>query len=291
MNDIGWIGLGIMGQAMAWNVAKGGFSLRVFNRSPDKCLPFKEKGIPVDRAPGGLVAHSQVIVLMVTGPEALAEMIHALTQQDLSGRIVINASTVSVAATEAAAQAVSVAGGDFLDAPVSGSMIPAQNGQLVFLAGGETSVLDRCRPLLATMGKAVVHCGAVGDGTRMKLAVNLMLANMVHGLSETLVFAEKIGLKLTDVISALQSGVMAAPLLKMKGDSIIARDFSAHFPLDLVFKDLNLILEEAGRRGAVLPVTAIVRESFNSAMAHGLGREDIGAVVCAIEAMSGLDRR
>ncbi|MBF0605524.1 MAG: NAD(P)-dependent oxidoreductase [Nitrospirae bacterium] len=288
MNTIGFIGLGIMGQAMAWNARKGGFTIRVCNRNPEKCYPFAEDHIPVTQNPADLLADSQALVIMVTGPEALKEIIHTLVQKNLSGRVIINASTVAVDTTLDAARAVTEAGGMFLDAPVSGSKIPAQTGQLVFLVGGDIEVLERCRPLMTTMGKVIWHCGAVGDGTRMKLAINLMLANMVHGLSETLVFAQKLGLKGEAVMQVIQSGVMAAPLLKMKGESILARDFSPHFPLDLVFKDLNLILDEAGRQGTVLPATSAVRESFNSAMAQGWGRDDIGAVVRALELMSGL---
>ncbi|MEO5329432.1 MAG: NAD(P)-dependent oxidoreductase [Magnetococcus sp. THC-1_WYH] len=288
MNTIGFIGLGIMGQAMAWNARKGGFTIRVCNRSPEKSRPFAAEGIPVTQNPADLLVDSHVLIIMVTGPEALREVIHPLVQKDLSGRVIINASTVAVDTTLEVARAVTEAGGMFLDAPVSGSKIPAQTGQLVFLAGGDHEVLERCRPVMETMSKIILHCGAVGDGTRMKLAINLMLASMVHGLSETLVFAEKIGLKGEAVMQVIQSGVLAAPLLKMKGESILARDFSPHFPLDLVFKDLNLILDEAGRHGTVLPATSAVRESFNSAMAHGWGRDDIGAVVRALELMSGL---
>ncbi len=287
LKHIGFIGLGIMGRAMAFNAARAGFAVTVTNRSPDKTIPFAEQGIPIAATIQDLAKACEAIVIMVTGPEALDEVVHALTRIPLTDKVIINCSTVSLAATLAAGAAIAQAGGTCLDAPVSGSKIPAETAKLVFLVGGDANTLERCHPLLAAMGSTILHCGPLGDGTRMKLAVNLMLANTIHALSETLVFAEKIGLDRQAVANAINSGVMASPLLKMKSDAMLKRDFAPHFPLDLVFKDINLILDEAGKNGAVLPATSAVRESFNSAMAHGRGREDIGAVLQALELMSG----
>ncbi|MBF0346025.1 MAG: NAD(P)-dependent oxidoreductase [Magnetococcales bacterium] len=291
MKQIGFIGLGIMGRAMAFNAVRSGFEVTVYNRSRDKSIPFADQGIPVADTIQDLVADCEAIIVMVTGPEALSDVVHALTRTQLGNKVIINCSTVSLAATLAAGEAIVRAGGTCLDAPVSGSKIPAETAKLVFLVGGDDKTLQRCHPLLSSMGSTILHCGPLGDGTRMKLAVNLMLANTIHALSETLVFAEKIGLQRQAVANAINSGVMASPLLKIKIDAMLNRDFSPHFPLDLVLKDLNLILDEAGKNGAVLPATAAVRESFNSAMAHGLGREDIGAILQAIEQQSGLKPR
>ncbi|HIJ84840.1 MAG TPA: NAD(P)-dependent oxidoreductase [Magnetococcales bacterium] len=288
MKHIGFVGLGIMGRAMALNAARAGFAVTVFNRSRDKTIPFADQGIPVADTIQALATDCEAIVVMVTGPEALDEVVHALTQAQLTNKVIINCSTVSLTATQAAGEAIERAGGAFLDAPVSGSKIPAETAKLVFLVGSDAHTLQRCHPLLSSLGSTILHCGPIGDGTRMKLAVNLMLANTIHALSETLVFAEKIGLQRQAVANAINSGVMASPLLKMKSDAMLNRDFSPHFPLDLVFKDLNLILDEAGKKGAALPATSAVRESFNSAMAHGWGREDIGAVLQVLELKSGL---
>lgn len=288
MKHIGFIGLGIMGQAMAFNAKRAGFAITVFNRSRDKTIPFSNQGIPVADSIQDLAKTCEAIVVMVTGPEALNDVVHALVQVPLTNKVIINCSTVSLAATLALGEAITQAGGSCLDAPVSGSKIPAETAKLVFLVGGDPHTLERSHPLLSSMGSTILHCGPLGDGTRMKLAVNLMLANTIHALCETLVFAEKIGLSRQAVAKAINSGVMASPLLKMKSDAMLNRDFAPHFPLDLVFKDLNLILDEAGKNGAVLPATASVRESFNCAMAHGHGREDIGAILQTIELLSGL---
>jgi len=192
---------------------------------------------------------------------------------------VINMSTVSPDATLAAAERVRAAGGRFVDAPVSGTVKPAQDGTLVVLAGGEDADLDAAEPLLQTMGKAVVRCGAIGQATRMKLVLNLMLGGMMQCLAEGLSLADSQGIDGKAVLQALAGGPMGAGLYQMKGDMMLDGQFAKQFPVDLMFKDLNLVLDTAGQAQLPLPMTAAVRESFNAARGLGYGDEDMAAVV------------
>lgn len=293
MQRIGFIGLGIMGGAMAHNVHRAGFQVAVFNRTPQRVQAFRERGIPVHSTPRSLAEACDAVVVMVTGPEALASVVGdpegGLTAGSLAGKVVINSSTVSPEATLQSAEWIAAAGGEFLDAPVSGSRIPAETATLVFLTGGDGQVLERCRPLLQAMGKAIIPCGGIGQGTRMKLAINLLLAGMVQALAESLILSRGMGLDPALLLQALGAGPLAAPILTLKGEAMTGRAFDKHFPLSLLFKDLNLILEEGGRRGIPLPATAALRECYNAAMARGLGDEDMAAVIKVLELLAGLE--
>ncbi|OSM00293.1 putative 3-hydroxyisobutyrate dehydrogenase [Magnetofaba australis IT-1] len=264
----------------------------MWNRSAQRSAPFQRDGITVSESPMALAQWADQVVIMVTDPAALLAVIDApngVAAGDLNGKTILNASTVSVEATQEAAKRVQAAGGRFLDVPVSGSKVPAETAQLVFLAGGEAADIDAARPLLDALGKTTVHCGAIGDGTRMKLAINLMLANLINGLCESLALTRKMGLPAQMFIDALNSGVMASPLLSMKGSALMARDFAPHFPLSLVAKDMDLIVEEARKQGAELPGAQAVRDAYAKAMERGLGDLDLAALMRSIEQDAGLE--
>lgn len=182
-------------------------------------------------------------------------------------------------ATAMAAEAVSSKGADFIDAPVSGSVKPAEDAALTVLAGGDSTALSRVMPVLKTMAKEVIECGDVGQGTRMKLVLNLMLGNMMQSLAEALTLGCGFGLEVDAILRSLGSGPMAAPMYQLKGKAIEAGNFSSQFPVHLMFKDLNLVLESAGKNHTPLPQTAATRKCFNTAMARGLGSSDMAAVV------------
>ncbi len=284
MQRIGFIGLGAMGAPMAWNIHGSGRSLSVYNRTPERAKPFADAGIAVHESPAAVAAESDAVVIMVTDPEALHAVLHgehgALAALR-PGVPVINMSTVSPEATLAAHEAVAAAGGCFVDAPVSGTIKPAQEGTLVILAGGLRGDVDDVTPLLECMGKTVIYCGEAGMATRMKLVLNLMLGGMMAVLGEGLALGQAMGLDAADIMSALGSGPMNAGLYQMKAPMMVERQFDKQFPVDLMFKDLNLVLDAAGRACVPLTATAGVRELFGAARALGYGDADMAAVVQA----------
>jgi 3-hydroxyisobutyrate dehydrogenase/2-hydroxy-3-oxopropionate reductase len=289
MDRIGFVGLGAMGAPMAWNVHDAGYDLGVFNRSSGPVEPFAEAGIDTYESPAAVAAESDAVVLMVTGPEAL----HAVTVGEegvatglAPGTAVVNASTVSTEATADAAAGVEEAGGDFVDAPVLGTVAPAEAGELLVLAGADDDVYRRVEPLLEVFGE-VKHVGGVGDGTSAKLTSNLLLGVMMEGFSEALAFAESQGLDLDVVLDFVQDGALGAPLFDYKGPVVAERDFSPQFPVDLLFKDLNLVLEEAGATATPLPATAASREAASATRALGYGEEDMMALVKHLEDVTG----
>jgi 3-hydroxyisobutyrate dehydrogenase-like beta-hydroxyacid dehydrogenase len=282
MKRIGFIGLGAMGSRMARNIAKGGYALGVYNRNLARAESFRAEGAAVHATPAELAADSEAVVVMVTDPVALADVLageQGLLAGLRKGALVINMSTVSPEATLAAARDIEDAGGRFIDAPVSGTVKPAEEGTLVVLAAGDSRDVDAAESLLRTMGKAVVRCGAVGQATRMKLVLNLMLAGMMQALAEGLSLAESQALDGAAVLEAISGGPLAAGLYTMKGGMMLGNEFSKQFPVDLLFKDLNLVLDAAGKAHQSLPMTAAIRETFSAARALGYGDEDMAAVI------------
>lgn len=286
MKNVGFIGLGAMGSAMAHNVRKGGFQLSVYNRTPDRCRSFQDAGIKVFTSPAELALSNDAIIIMVTDPVALNAVLNGdngilagLGNKPAGTSLVINMSTVSPDATLNTAREVNAVGARFVDAPVSGTVKPAEDGTLIILAAGEDSDLAMAEPLLNTMSKAVIRCGTVGQATRMKLVLNLILAGMMQSLAEGLSLAGTQGLDGHAVLNALSGGPLGAGLYQMKGNMMLAQEFHKQFPVDLMFKDLNLVLETAGQAHLPLPMTAAIRESFSAARGLGYGDEDMAAII------------
>lgn len=275
---------------MAWNLHDAGLLASVYNRTSAKAKPFADRDVPVAASPADLAEQVEVIVVMVTADEALHAVLEG-PQGVLSGlppdAIVVNTSTVSVEATEQAATAVEAAEGRFVDAPVSGTVGPAEEGTLTVLAGAAPPLLDEVQPVLEVVGNPVVHCGAVGAGTTTKLFTNLLLGNLMQAYAEALVFGQKHGLSLDHMQDVIDASPVGAPLFGYKGPVVEERDFEKQFPVDLLLKDLDLIAEAAERRGVYLPQTAATREAVNGAKALGHGDEDMAAVLKLLEAVSG----
>lgn len=294
MRTVGFIGLGSMGAPMAWNVSDAGFDLRVYNRTDERTKPFREEGIDVSPSPAAVAERANVVVTMVTNDDALCDVLggdDGVADGLSSETTVINTSTVSSEATESAAETVHEAGGRFVDSPVSGTIGPAEQGTLTILAAGEAEVVEDVRPVLEAMGDPVVDCGGVGQGTAMKHAINLLLGGMMQGFAEMLVLGKKRGLDVETMLSVVESGGMDAPLFDAKGEKIRSGSFDPDFPVDLLFKDLNLALSEGGDVGVPLPSTAATREAASATRALGHGEEDMAALIRYLETVGGVEVR
>lgn len=284
------VGLGAMGAPMAWNVADAGFDLQVYNRSPERTEPFAAEGVPVAETPAAAATGADAVVVMVTDGDAVMDV---LTGEDgvlasiADGAVVVNTSTVGPDATARAAEAVRAAGCAFVDAPVAGTVAPAEAGTLTVLAAGADETLDRVDDLLSAVGDPVLRVGDVGDGTRMKLAVNGLLGGMMGAFAESMVAASAGGLDVDDFLAAVGSGGLDAPLFEVKGEMVAAGEFDPSFPVELLWKDLRLATETAGDEGVPLQVIAAAREVAAGARGLGHGEADMAAMVRAIEAQAG----
>jgi 3-hydroxyisobutyrate dehydrogenase-like beta-hydroxyacid dehydrogenase len=279
---VGFAGLGVMGRPMAENILKAGFKLNVYNRTCARTEDLTRQGATAFKTPCELAQNSDIVIVMVTGAPELEEVISrddGIASGLSDGKTVINMSTVSPEATRIAAEMVESRQANFIDAPVSGSKVPAEQGTLVVLAGGDSELIDDHQELLLCMGKKVIRCGDIGSGTDMKLLVNMLLGNMMASFCESIVFGQKHGLDYDTLLETISAGALNSPLYSLKGEKIKAGDFEKHFSIDLLFKDLNLALTESDRQGIPLGVTSACREVFSGAVGMDLGDQDMCALI------------
>jgi 3-hydroxyisobutyrate dehydrogenase-like beta-hydroxyacid dehydrogenase len=288
---IGFAGLGLMGVRMARNLLKKGFPLTVWNRTPERCEPLAKEGARIAKNPWDLAEHSDVVVACVADPPAVERLVFA--EDGLLGGVrpgfrYLECSTVSPDLTRRVQAALRERGADALEAPVTGSKNGAENGTLLFMAGGDKAVYDELMPLMMAMGTKAIHCGEMGQGSTVKLIGNSVISFMLEALCEGIVLGRKAGVPLETIVEVIQASGYASPYYAFKGAAIARRDFDEHFAIDLLVKDQTLALEHAAALKVPMPGLAAVREVFQAARAQGYGREDIGAVVKALEKAAGL---
>ena len=243
MAKIGFIGLGIMGNAMAKNLIRGGFEVTVWNRTPGKCDELIELGARQAATPALLIEECPITFAMLADPAAAGEVCfgkEGVLEGIRQGKGYVDMSTVDAETSRQIAQAVTGAGGRFLEAPVSGSRKPAEEGTLIFLAAGDRSLFDEATPCFDKMGKKTLYLGEVGNGAQMKLTVNMIMGGMMAVFCEGLALGTKAGLDASDILDVIGAGAMANPMFGLKGKLISQGNFDAAFPLKHMQKDMRL---------------------------------------------------
>ena len=270
-----------MGSAMATNLAKAGFPLMVWNRTVSKMEPLVRVGAKAGKGPAQVAAEAEVTITMVARPQDVEEIVlgpGGALEGITPGSVLIDMSTVSPATSRKLAGAVTTKRAEFLDAPVVGSKGPATQGTLVILVGGLPRTLERCRSILQAMGKTVVHAGNVGMGSALKLITNLMLAHLTAGFSEAVLLAKAVGLDPKRFLEVLDASTFPSPWYHTKGAGLLQGDFSPHFALKHMRKDLELMVAMAQEVSARVPVTESIRRLFAEAEASGKGELDYSAI-------------
>jgi len=286
---IGFIGVGIMGQPMAANILKAGYELVVYNRSKEKTLALAEAGALVAETPAAMTDWADVIIFMLTGPEAIDAVIYGergILSAQRSGKVIINMSTVSPAYSRNLKICLHPGGFLFIDAPVSGSKKPAIEGSLIILAGGPKELVKKLEPLFLSMGKKVVYCGEAGQGSAMKMTVNLLLAVMMEGLCESLNMAQQLKLETGMVLDTILAGPLGCDLYRLKNEMLQQNDFPAQFPLKHMTKDLRFVLQTADEAGAAVPAGHAVFQLYRQGVGLGNGDLDFAAVKKTLESLS-----
>ncbi len=270
-----------MGAPMATNLAKAGFPLTVWNRTASKMEPLLRLGVKGAKSPAQLASVVDMVVTMVSTPQDVEQVVlgpDGVVEGLTSGAVLVDMSTVSPATSRKLAGAATTKRAEFLDAPVVGSKGPATEGKLVILVGGLPSTVERCRPILGAMGKTILHAGSVGAGSALKLATNLMLAHLAAGFVEGLLLVERAGLEPKRYFEVLEASTFHSPWYQTKGAGIVKRDFTPHFALKHMHKDLRLMAELAEDVKAALPVTKAVEQLFARSEAAGLSEQDYSAI-------------
>lgn len=281
MNNLAWIGTGHMGLPMAQNLCKAGYSVQVYNRTAEKAAPLEQEGAVLHKTPGAAAAEAEVVFIMLTKGDAVQQVMdgeEGILRHIRPGAYIINMSTISPGEAKKLAQLTEQAGGIYIDAPVSGSVAPAQQGQLVILAGGQTEAVQKCQPYFDVLGKHTIHFGEVGAGSSAKLSINLMLGITMQGIAEALVIGEQAGLQREQLIEMIGQSAVATPMLNAKKDMLMKEDFPSAFMISLLSKDLGLLMDEANRDHIDLPLAAAANKTFAEAKENGKAEMDMAAI-------------
>jgi len=289
-SKIGFMGLGIMGAPMAARILKADYPLMVYNRTAAKAEPLAQLGAGIASSPRALAKKAEIIIAMVTGPEALYELLwgeEGAAAAFSPGQVFINMSSVSPSFTRELGKQLAPTGVSFIDAPVSGTKKPAEEGTLVILAAGKEEKVKELEPLFLTMGKKVIFCGRAGQGSMMKMFVNLLLGLMMEGFTEALNFGRLGGLELEAMLETVFSGAMNAPMFQIKAANFRDRNHPPAFPLKHLTKDAKFILDTAYELGAPVPGGQMLLHLYRAGVAQGWGDEDISAIIKVMELLSG----
>lgn len=284
--EVGFIGLGIMGQPMALNLARAGTRLVVWNRSPERCAPLRAAGAGVAASVAEVFAQAGIVILMLVDEAATDSVLGRGTPgfgEMVAGHIVVNMGSTAPAYSRSLEADIRAAGGRYVEAPVSGSRKPAEAGQLVALLAGDEQTVEQVRPLLGPMCRETVMCGPAGNGLLMKLAVNLLLNTMIASLAEAVHFADRHGLDLRQFQTAVNAGQMASDVTRVKIPKLVDRDFAAQAALSDALNSCRLIAEAAREAHVASPLLDLARNLYSEAVDRGYGRFDMAAVLHAIE--------
>jgi 3-hydroxyisobutyrate dehydrogenase-like beta-hydroxyacid dehydrogenase len=278
---IGFIGLGIMGSRMAANLQKNGYSLVVFNRTRAKAEPLLGPCGTFSDSPAKLAQEVDILFTMLAHPEAVEEAalgVNGFLNHPRPNALWVDCSSVNPSfskkmAAEAARREV-----HFVDAPVTGSALPAAEGKLIFWVGADPADLEKIRPLLLCMGNKIVHTGGQGAGASMKTVVNLLLGNAMAAFAEGLALGEGLGISRKVLFDSLLGTPAIAPFLASKREKIENGNYEPEFPLRWMQKDMHLASVSAYESGAAMPLTNAAKELYRLAMREGHSSQDFSVI-------------
>jgi 3-hydroxyisobutyrate dehydrogenase len=284
---IGFIGLGVMGQPMALNLARAGADLVVWNRSPEGSNPLRALSVPVAATPADVFRRARVVILMLVNEEAIDSVLGrgtAAFSAMVAGHTIVNMGSTSPEYSRVLDGDVRGAGGRYVEAPVSGSRKPAEAGQLVAMLAGAREDVDEVRPLLAPMCHEAIVCGPIPTALLMKLSVNIFMLTMIAGLAEACHFADRHGLARERFLAVIDASPMASSVSRVKGAKLAAGDFSVQATVTDALRNNQLIVQAARAASVATPMLNQVHALYGETAALGHGHADMVSVIRAIEA-------
>lgn len=290
---VGFVGLGLMGAPTAARLYRAGHPLTVYNRTAAKAEAFAAASggaVRVARRPAEVAAASRIVITMVADPPALREVAlgpGGILEGAQEGSVLIDMSTVDPETVRAVGVAAAARGVAMLDAPVTGGVTGAKEGTLTLMVGGETAVLEACRPVLQVLAKTIVHLGPLGMGATMKLVNNICSTGYFAVAAEALALGAKAGLDPARMVEVLLSGSGRSEVLVSRAHRLLRGDFRPSFQLKYAAKDLGLAAAMAALAGAPVPLTTILHQLYRSAAAAGQAEQDFSALLVWLEGQTG----
>lgn len=292
MAQVAFLGLGVMGQGMVRNLLDAGHSVRVYNRTPERADGVVKLGADAASSVADAVAGADFVMYCLADDQAVEEVV--LAEGGLAGvvdpsALVVDLSTVSVETGLREHEAFRSRGVRFLDAPVFGSRNEAAAGGLWVVVGGAREDFETARPVLESLSASLHYMGEAGNGHRMKLVGNLLVAAQLQSLGDALTLARRSGLDLTDVLGVLDVTDFRTPIYSGVGRNALKGDYSPDFALKLLVKDLHLIAGQAENVGVDLPALQVTTQAAESGVERGWGEENASAVVKVLADRAGVD--
>ncbi len=285
---VAFLGLGVMGHPMAGHLARAGHRVTVYNRTAAKAAAWVAEyggttaNTPAQAAGAGAGAGAEFVFACVGNDDDLRAVTlgeHGAFAGMPAGAVFIDHTTASVEVARELAAAAQAHGLHFIDAPVSGGQAGAVNGALTVMCGGTPAAFDAMKPVALAFARAVTRIGDSGAGQLAKMVNQVAIAGLVQGLAEAIAFGQKAGLDMPLVLEVISKGAAQSWQLDNRGKTMVADQFDFGFAVDWMRKDLGLVLDEARRNGARLPVTALVDQFYADLQAQGGGRQDTSSLV------------
>lgn len=276
--NLGFIGLGHLGKAIARRLMDCGHTLTVWNRTPSKAEDMKAELVS---SPKSVIQKAEFIFLCMFDSAAVRSVLtqkDGLLSEDISGRIVVDLSTNHFREVSTFHELCQNAHALYLEAPVLGSVVPASQGALTVLISGDCAGYQRVKPVLEGIAKHLFYLGEPGLATKMKLINNLALGSIMATLAEALAFGEEVGISKQDVLEILSAGAGNSAILNAKKGKLLEEDFSAHFSSALIYKDLHCLQDLAYERKKPLFTGAVIKELYGRTFGEGMEQEDFSAI-------------
>jgi len=287
-DQVGFIGLGIMGSLQAMNLAQAGYELTVFNRTREKAEAWVgEHGGTVADSPADVAKASDVVITMVVDGAQVTDMVEQALPGAREGTLFVDMSTIAPATARALDERLRSEGHAFVDAPVTGSSPKAKTGTLTIMCGGASGDIERARPLFEVMGEKIVVCGEAGQGQAVKVISQAITAVNCATLAQGLLLARQVGVDVDKLLETMDGGSSDSTMRALKGKPMLEHDFSPLFKLAHMLKDVQLCLSEARTAGAAFPFAGLAAELYGAGMGRGLGEQDFAAVLEVIEGLAG----
>lgn len=280
MSDVSLLGTGLLGTPIALRLASTGLEVTVWNRTPSKAEPLREAGLEVAQTAAGALLASPVAILMLADAPAIREVLFAAEAlAALAGRTVVQMGTIGPDESRAFAAEVAAAGGEWVEAPVLGSIPQADSGTLQVMVGGTAVQLERLGPLLARLGTDVRHVGNVGSAAALKLALNQLIGSLTAAFATSLAYVRAEGLDAETFMEILRPSALYAPTFDKKlGRMLDAEYANPTFPLRLLRKDIDLFIRSARAAGVEPQVAQAVLAVADTALAKGFADGDYAAL-------------
>ncbi len=286
---VGWIGTGVMGLSMCSHLLEAGAQATIYSRTRPRAQPLVDRGARWAPSARHVAEASDIVFTMVGFPEDVRAVYlggDGVMAGTRAGHVLVDMTTTQPSLAVEIARAASARDADALDAPVSGGDVGAKNATLSIMVGGERAALDRVRPLLARMGKTIVHEGGPGTGQHTKMCNQVVIAGTMIGVCESLLYAAKAGLDLGRMLESIRGGAAGCWTLDNLAPRIVAGNFDPGFFVEHFIKDMGIALDEAARMRLSLPGLALVRQLYVATAAQGHARSGTHALYLALKELS-----